>query len=502
MPTRNEIGSEDARSPQPRLTSPEQQKRPLGLSICRAKEYSPLMKSPGKLARLSRLLLLALLLCGARGADQAAAENLRLRLIVETDAGGDPDDEQSLVRFLLYANEWDVEGIIASRPFAREGENRNRERAGLGIVQALGRAYGECWPSLSQHDPRYPAPAALMSRIVSGADDTTAAVDLIIAAVDRDDPRPVWYSDWGSDHGSATNNLRRALDRVLRERGQQGYARFKSRLRISGYDKFGDHGFRPPGWTLWVNTFEPPVDGRRWYHRFSALTAKTGGFDLLRDAVRDHGPLGALYPTNTTHWQKEGDSMTFLYLAPTGMNDPNEPGWGSWAGRYALRDDAQGRPYYWASAKDFWNGSTHRDNTLARWAAHLQNDFRARLDWCVKKPEEPNHPPRLVLNKSSGLEILRLRVRPGAEVILSGEGTSDPDGNTLRYEWFHYPEAGTWQGALELEGKNTLTAKARIPENAAHGKTIHIIFMATDDGEPALTRYRRAVIEVSGEPRN
>ena len=38
----------------------------------------------------------------------------RVRVIVETDAGGDPDDEQSLVRFLLYANEWDVEGITAA----------------------------------------------------------------------------------------------------------------------------------------------------------------------------------------------------------------------------------------------------------------------------------------------------------------------------------------------------------------------------------------------------
>ena len=46
-------------------------------------------------------------------------------MIVETDAGGDPDDEQSLVRFLLYCTEWDVEGIIANRPVAREGENRN-----------------------------------------------------------------------------------------------------------------------------------------------------------------------------------------------------------------------------------------------------------------------------------------------------------------------------------------------------------------------------------------
>ncbi len=57
--------------------------------------------------------------------------------MIETDAGGDPDDEQSLVRFLLYANEWDIEGIIANRARAREGENLNSERTGLGIVRRL-----------------------------------------------------------------------------------------------------------------------------------------------------------------------------------------------------------------------------------------------------------------------------------------------------------------------------------------------------------------------------
>lgn len=80
-----------------------------------------------------------------------------LRIIVETDAGGDPDDEQSLVRFLLYANEWDVEGIICNRPKARAGENLNPERTGLGIVQRFIRAYGECHPNLTKHDARYPS---------------------------------------------------------------------------------------------------------------------------------------------------------------------------------------------------------------------------------------------------------------------------------------------------------------------------------------------------------
>ncbi len=77
----------------------------------------------------------------------------RLRVLIETDAGGDPDDEQSLVRWLLCANEWDVEGIIANRPVAREGENRNPERTGLGIVRRLVGAYGQCWTNLVQHWP-------------------------------------------------------------------------------------------------------------------------------------------------------------------------------------------------------------------------------------------------------------------------------------------------------------------------------------------------------------
>jgi hypothetical protein len=261
----------------------------------------------------------------ALGQQTSAAE--RSRLIIETDAGGDPDDEQSLVRFLLYANEWDIEGIIANRPKAREGENRNPERTGLGIVRRLLNAYGECYPNLIKHDTRYPTSDYMWQRTVAGYNDTDDAVKLLIGAVDKEDSRPVWYSDWGTDHGAATNNLRRALDKVLRERGPRGYAKFKSRLRLSSTDAFGDHTAKiDPPFPLWVDTFRPELDGKRWYHRFSTLTARASGFDLVRDCLAGHDQLGALYPTNTTHWQKEGDTMTFLYLVPTGMNDLGQLG--------------------------------------------------------------------------------------------------------------------------------------------------------------------------------
>jgi hypothetical protein len=106
----------------------------------------------------------------------------RLRLMIETDAGGDPDDEQSLVRFLLYTNEWDVEGIIANRPGAVDDENLNRERTGLGIVRQAIEAYGQCQPTLVEHDRRFPTAEYLLQRTVAGYEDAEDGVQTTSSA--------------------------------------------------------------------------------------------------------------------------------------------------------------------------------------------------------------------------------------------------------------------------------------------------------------------------------
>ena len=84
----------------------------------------------------------------------------------------------------------DIEGIVANRPLARAGENRNVERTGLGIVRRLVEAYGHCYSNLVQHDSRYLPPERLLARTVPGYDNTDEAVRLIMAAVDSADPRP------------------------------------------------------------------------------------------------------------------------------------------------------------------------------------------------------------------------------------------------------------------------------------------------------------------------
>lgn len=429
-------------------------------------------------------------------------DSARLRLIVETDAGGDPDDEQSLVRFLLYASEWDVEGIIANRPAIIRRENFSHKNTGLEIVRQFLDAYAEVYPRLKEHDDRFPSPQTLRERTVPGYNDTDDGLNLIIGAVDRDDPRPVWFLNWGTNEGSGVSSLRRALDQVLKERGPEGYAKFKNRILLSSDDQFGDHTTKiDPPWRLWVYPFYPTMDGGRWYHRFSPITMKAGGFDIRRDLLTGHGPLGALYPTNTHLPQKEGDSYTFLYLIPTGMNDPFQPTWGSWAGRFGVRENWKplNPNFYWANQRDTLDGTTHRDNTLKRWAADLQNDFRARLDWCVKPRGEANHPPRPVLDGDKSGQVIVRDAPVGSTIRLSAAGSSDLDGDKLTHNWSVYREAGTYAGHIELRDAAAEEIDLRIPDDAA-GKTIHVLLTVRDAGNPPLARYRRVVLRGTVAP--
>ena len=134
----------------------------------------------------------------------------RLRIIIETDAGGDPDDEQSLVRFLLYTNEWDVEGIICTLAKARDKENLNPERNGLGIVRRQLKAYGDCHANLVKHDRRFPNMEYLWKRAVAGYDGA-AGMKLILAAADAADQRPIWFCNWGTGHDSDESSFKQAL---------------------------------------------------------------------------------------------------------------------------------------------------------------------------------------------------------------------------------------------------------------------------------------------------
>jgi hypothetical protein len=135
--------------------------------------------------------------------------------------------------------------------------------------------------------------------------------------------------------------------------------------------------------------------------------------------------------------------------------------------------------------------AVHRGNKLSllRWRDDFQNDFAARMDWTVKAYAEANHPPAPRLAHTDNLTV-----RAGEYFKLDASGTTDPDGDSMSYDWFEYPEAGTYPERLGFVS-NLYSASVRAPQVEAP-QTIHFILRVTDKGTPPLSRYRRVVVTV------
>ncbi len=137
--------------------------------------------------RRSVLLISVLLMFGLMGS-VFGTQRTRHRLLVLTDIGGDPDDQQSMVRLLLYANEFDPEGLIATSVRSRVNPGQIRERI---------EAYRKVRPNLTKHAPGYPIADALLSLVKSGAEErnmtrvgdgkSTEGSQHIISVVDKKD---------------------------------------------------------------------------------------------------------------------------------------------------------------------------------------------------------------------------------------------------------------------------------------------------------------------------
>ena len=145
--------------------------------------------------------------------------------------------------------------------------------------------------------------------------------------------------------------------------------------------------------------------------------------------------------------------------------------------------------------------------TIWRWRQAFQNDFAVRMAWSVTPAyKDANHAPKAVLNGQAGQGPVEIKACPGKPIMLSGAGSSDPDGNGLSYHWRFYREAGgIFSPDLSLsanEGESvtaTIGAKANIDQFDPPGAyQLHVILEVTDNGAPALTTYRRAIITVPG----
>lgn len=445
------------------------------------------------------------------------------RVIVLTDFYKDPDDKQSMIRFLTYANEFDIEGLIATSLAYGTGEVHPE------WIEDIIDEYGKVLCNLRNHDRpgfKYPSVRKLKNVVKEGAHvirkwkgrnrgfpvpypkgtkdsrscdpalnwiglgKDTVASNHIINVVDKKDSRPVWIIVWGG-----SMDLAQALWRVRHDRTAAQIADFVSKLRVYQVS-WQDTG------AVWIWEQFPELfllqtsDSMRGMYQEGNPTCRNQTW-IDNNVKNSHGALGTQYPkAGSIDGIKEGDTPSFLYLLAPGLSDPEHPDWGCWGGRFKAYG---GGTNFYVDARDKHpdtsNATAEKHWTVGRWNKQRNQDFAARMDWCIENYANANHNPVAHLNGDRSTDVLEMTVVSGQTVNLSANRSSDPDGDNLSYHWWQYEEADSYESTVSMSGSTSKNASFTAP-SVSFSRTVHIILEVIDNGKPNLTSYRRLVVTV------
>lgn len=411
----------------------------------------------------------------------------------------DPDDVQSMVRFLLYANEFEIAGLIAASGTLANVANKQNM---LDMLDVYDRVDGR----LRRHDSAYPTAASLRKATKAGLSGTygkpweaiigegkdSEASAHIVDLLEGPDSRPIWFCFWGG-----SQELAQALYRLKQDHHDPAeMEKIISRIRVYLIG-------RQDGSAQWLIDEFPEMTillsqaaYRGFFFNAPGADRSVGDINWTDTHLRHgHGPLGALYPRSgwdhTAEGVIEGDSPSFLHLVSSlrGLNDPEKPDYGGWGGRFEKA----------GSGNAHWVDAPEGAASIIRWLHARQNDFAARMDRCIRKPGAVNRNPVAVLQDDRSLNILYLSAKAGSEIELDATGSGDPDGSAIDYVWSVYREAGSYPGTVQLTRQDGPKTSLQLPEDAG-GTTLHVVLEVKDRGEPPLSAYRRVVITVEGEP--
>jgi hypothetical protein len=163
------------------------------------------------------------------------------RVLVLTDIENEPDDAMSMVRFLVYSNHYDVEGLVATTSI------HQRSRVAPQRIRRIVEAYGQVRDNLEKNEPGFPTAEFLLDRISEGLPvygmegvgqgKDSPGSERLIQVVDEDDPRPLWVTVWGGP-----NVLAQALWKVRETRSADELEQFVAKLRVYTISDQDDSG--------------------------------------------------------------------------------------------------------------------------------------------------------------------------------------------------------------------------------------------------------------------
>ena len=452
----------------------------------------------------------------------AAKNDLKPRLVVCTDiapADVEPDDMESMVRLMAYADCFEIEALITSvgwncDPYPTEWAEyltrvieayrqdvprlmrRSGQKKFLSIGKENGRQRLGYWPSAD-----YLRGRAVMGSIYGGIKaigegNDSPGSDLLIRLADEDDQRPIYVAAWGG-----ANTLAQAIWRVKQTRSADDVKRFVRKFRLftitdqdMQYSMRMDRAYSSHMWLRrdFADDLQFVWDEGAWQEQCELGKQH---WQQHQQFIQGRGALGKEYPTYK--WGVEGDTPSFLYVMPHGLNDPEDPHQCGWAGYHERGLCADSLTTAWTS----WQEPV-RSISVAykqRFYPDELNDFCARMQWAAEG--RGNRNPLVAVRLLDGATAkriasdapLRIAAKAGATVRLDASRSSDPDGDALRFLWWQQPEIGRTTAAIDDASAAIVTV--RIPADAA-GDTIHLVCEVHDDGPFRLVAYRRIVIAV------
>ena len=241
----------------------------------------------------------------------------RHRVIVSTDIGGsDPDDFQSMVHLLVYADVLDIEGLIAS-PF---GAGRAKDI--LDVIDC----YETDYENLKTHSDKYPTPAALRGITkqgetarapYAGVRRSTEGSNWIIECARRDDSRPLHILVWGGIEDLA-QALHDAPD-ILPKLRVYWIGGPNKKWAPDAFQYLADNHPK-----LWI--IESNAAYRGWFTGGNQ-SGNWGNKEFVSQHVKGKGSLGDFFVSKKAD-MKMGDTPSVGWLLRGSAVDPTKPGWG------------------------------------------------------------------------------------------------------------------------------------------------------------------------------
>ncbi len=443
------------------------------------------------------------------GSPAGTEDTLKPRIVVLTDVSTwETDDSESLVRLMVYADRFEIEGIIYTTGWSLE-ETRDDF---FSLIHDAIDAYEKDLPNLKRRSAQtgfrpdesrqelgyWPSPEYLRSRTVFGSrkrgldklgkDNVSDGSNLIIKLADEDDDRPLWILLWGGG-----NTLAQAVWQIQQERDADGLKAFLQKIPTYAItDQDRPHTAGTPfdiSAHQWLRKeFEKDLmflwDECAWKFQNGAGRDNWAEYEKQ---IQSHGNLGKVYPKYK--YGVEGDTPSFLHVMPNGLNNPLDPTQAGWGGIFEWGKGPDESTYS-------YNNHTGKIYQVCRqyetrFYPATFNDFAARMDWADSG--KGNRNPVVIINRVKGIEPIEIETKPGKKVVLDASKSFDPENDKLTYKWSIQPEAGTYPNEMAIDGETSARITLEIPRDFK-GKTLHVICEVTDDGTPNLTSYRRIIL--------